>query len=629
MATYIEPKTDWEPNDYITPQDYNRIKNNLVYLNDMFNEQYPNPYAFNPGADIGVDEWFKASKWNMFEECVEKFQRTGFIYTFGERSYYKDNGHLPNYNQLNRLEKCIEAYQRISIPVESVEILPSGNVTVIIGQTTQLTAHVLPENATDKTVTWSIESGSEHASIDQNGLLTGISLGNVTVKLMSNMDNTKVTTKTVLVDIIHVSSIQILPADASAVNVGDTLQLTANVLPNDATDPSVTWSIESGSEHATITQTGLLTGISEGNIVVKVTSNSDNDITATKNIAVNVVHVTSVTLSQSSLIIGRSSTATLTATVLPANATNKSVTWSSSDTSVATVSNGVVTSLSTSGTCTITVTTTDGNKTATCSVNVIIQSTGTYYTYPTDGRLPLDFILVQHNRYAQGGEAPSDILMSKYVLNSPTSYSPRNNILYKNSAMDTKLRSIYSTNFSSMFKERLEEFTNGFEFMVASVMSSTVTQWTAEGLPICASSAFDLGILNENDCEVENQNGTLVPIYSECTYLQQYPNLRETKAYPSSNYNQLFFLSTMGINANGSKTIYRYDEGEDLYLMRDNATIASQYFRISVVIDPNAKVYRTPQSDGAYVLDFNELSTSIAIKDLPLGTTIRDVPYEF
>ena len=103
---YIEPKTDWEPSDYITPADYNRIKNNLVYINDLFNEMYEE-YVFEPGEDIGIDEWFRASKFNMFEDCVENFQRSGTVITFGERSYYSDNGHLPNYNKINRLEKCI------------------------------------------------------------------------------------------------------------------------------------------------------------------------------------------------------------------------------------------------------------------------------------------------------------------------------------------------------------------------------------------------------------------------------------------------------------------------------------------------------------------------------------------
>ena len=81
------------------------------------------------------------------------------------------------------------------------------------------------------------------------------------------------------------------------------------------------------------------------------------------------VNVTSVTLNKSSLTLNVGDTSTLSATVYPTNATDKSVTWSSNNTSVATVSNGIV-SANAAGTATITVKTSDGNKTATCNVTV-------------------------------------------------------------------------------------------------------------------------------------------------------------------------------------------------------------------------------------------------------------------
>ena len=84
----------------------------------------------------------------------------------------------------------------------------------------------------------------------------------------------------------------------------------------------------------------------------------------------NVVSVTGVTLNKTSLTLNKGASETLTATVSPSNATNKSVTWSSSNTSVATVdSNGKVTAVS-AGTATVTVKTNDGGKTATCAVTV-------------------------------------------------------------------------------------------------------------------------------------------------------------------------------------------------------------------------------------------------------------------
>jgi len=89
--------------------------------------------------------------------------------------------------------------------------------------------------------------------------------------------------------------------------------------------------------------------------------------------------VTNVTLSQTSLSLAVGSSATLTATVDPSNAANKTVTWSSSNANVAAVNNGLVTALA-AGNATITVTTADGGKTATCAVTVTNGGDGNTFT---------------------------------------------------------------------------------------------------------------------------------------------------------------------------------------------------------------------------------------------------------
>ena len=153
---------------------------------------------------------------------------------------------------------------------------------------------------------------------------------------------------------------------------GGTAQLTATVLPETATNRNVTWSSNAPGV-ATVNSSGKVTAVSAGTATITVTT-ADGGYKDTCPVTVTAatVPVTGVTLSQTqaSLYYNRTpNTLTLTATVAPDNATNKAVTWTSSDTSVATVENGVVTAVA-PGTATITVTTADGGFTATCAVTV-------------------------------------------------------------------------------------------------------------------------------------------------------------------------------------------------------------------------------------------------------------------
>ena len=167
---------------------------------------------------------------------------------------------------------------------------------------------------------------------------------------------------------IPVTGVSVTPT-AGSVTVGQTLTLTASVAPADATNKAVTWSSSSDSI-ATVSDEGVVTGVAEGDATITVTT-EDGGFTATCNVTVEAatVAVTGVTVSPTSDSITVGETLTLTATVAPENATNKTVTWSTSEATVATVEDGVVTGVS-AGNATITVTTEDGGFTATCDVTV-------------------------------------------------------------------------------------------------------------------------------------------------------------------------------------------------------------------------------------------------------------------
>lgn len=149
---------------------------------------------------------------------------------------------------------------------------------------------------------------------------------------------------------------------------GDSQNLTATISPSDADNTKVLW-ISSNSSVATVAE-GVVTAVKAGKATITAKSD-DGGKTATCEVTVvaKAILVESVSLDKTSLELKEGEEVSLTATVKPDNATNKNVTWSSSNETVASVIDGKVTALK-SGETTITVTTEDGAKTAECKITV-------------------------------------------------------------------------------------------------------------------------------------------------------------------------------------------------------------------------------------------------------------------
>ena len=148
---------------------------------------------------------------------------------------------------------------------------------------------------------------------------------------------------------------------------GDRLTLTATVTPENASNKKVIWT-SSVPAVATVNN-GEVQALAEGTTMITATT-EDGSFTATCNITVEPkVTVTGVSLNRTNETIMVGVTLLLQETIVPENASNKNVTWTSSDPTVATVENGIVEAIK-EGTTTITATTEEGNKTATCSITV-------------------------------------------------------------------------------------------------------------------------------------------------------------------------------------------------------------------------------------------------------------------
>ena len=250
-------------------------------------------------------------------------------------------------------------------PVTGVT-LDKSSATLTEGDELTLTATVNPDNATNKNVTWS-SSNSSVASVS-NGKVTALKAGKATITVKTD-DGGKTATCEVTVNakVYPVTSVT-LDKSSATLTEGDELTLTATVNPDNATNKNVTWS--SSDNTVASVSNGRVTALKAGKATI-IVKTDDGGKTATCEVTVNakVYPVTSVTLDKSSATLTEGDDLTLTATVNPDNATNKNVTWSSSDDAVASVSNGKVTALK-AGKATITVKTDDGGKIATCEVTV-------------------------------------------------------------------------------------------------------------------------------------------------------------------------------------------------------------------------------------------------------------------
>jgi uncharacterized protein YjdB len=181
----------------------------------------------------------------------------------------------------------------ISVPVAL--LVGGATTTMVNGATMQMSAAVLPANAANKTVTWS-ETGP--ATIDANGLLTATGVGTVIVTATANDGSGVTGTETITVTPIQVTGNTVTGAGGaiSVVN-GETLRMSATVLPSNAATQAVTWSVTAGTGTATIDPaSGLLTAVTPGTVIVTATANDGSGIVGTETITVTPILVTSITV---------------------------------------------------------------------------------------------------------------------------------------------------------------------------------------------------------------------------------------------------------------------------------------------------------------------------------------------
>jgi len=253
------------------------------------------------------------------------------------------------------------------VEVTKVTVTPSS-ANLKVGEKITLSVEILPENSTYKWTSWS--SSNKKVATVSNGTVTAVGVGTAVITVNSDgvkaKCNITVTAKTVAITGIKLSH------TTARLKEGESFTLKATLQPSGA-GGNITWS-SSNKNIATVDSNGKVKAIKAGevNIIAKAGGKEAKCVLTVTTQKASAVNVTSVKLDRSSADISVGSTIVLKATVEPSNATEKTVKWSSSNTSVATVdANGAVTA-NASGSAVITASC--GGKEAKCTINVLSGS---------------------------------------------------------------------------------------------------------------------------------------------------------------------------------------------------------------------------------------------------------------
>ena len=299
--------------------------------------------------------------WVSSDENIAKVDENGVVTATGlGRAYI----YATKEDTIELYDYCIVDVVE-DIPVNSIS-LDFSTLALKTGEEHQFIPTVEPENALDKTVTWT-SSDETIATVNENGLVTAKSAGTVVITATSNYDPTISSTCHIIVTdpIYKVKSITITGMPKT-IKPNSNFTLTAIVLPSNATNNKVTWQ-SSNTKYATVNSRGSVSIKSAGagkTVKITATAKDGSNVKKTVTLKISKIPVKKITLKVSSTKVIAGKSIKIKATVSPSNATTKKLKWSSSNTKYATVTSSGVVKTKKSGkgkTVKITAKTTDGS----------------------------------------------------------------------------------------------------------------------------------------------------------------------------------------------------------------------------------------------------------------------------
>ena len=255
---------------------------------------------------------------------------------------------------------------KVYVPVVSVS-LSDSSVALSVGGSVSVSATVYPACAMYPDVTWSADDESV-ASVDGSGEIRALRVGSTVVRGEADGVSSSLTVNVSPAAPVGVTGVS-LSAHVVSVALYGSQQLTATVNPSNATNKTLFWS-SSDSQVATVDQSGKVTALALGSATIMVTTYDGGHTDSCRIDVIDWMPVTSVSLTKTVSTLASTGVETLIATINPATASNKTLTWSSSDIGVVMVNTAGQVSAVGPGVATVTVTTNDGGKTANCVYTV-------------------------------------------------------------------------------------------------------------------------------------------------------------------------------------------------------------------------------------------------------------------
>ena len=316
---------------------------------------------------VGIGSGMKQINYYAFANC----EKLTDVYCYADVTCITDSyafrGSYIEYATLHVPAGSIDAYKAKKPWSEFMNIvkitgkvkLNKSELSLQIGKTETLTPKFSPISYPDKSVTWK-SSDTKVATVTSAGKVKGIKAGTATITCTSKATGTKAACKVTVGNIT-------LNKSKVGLEKGKTVTLKATVTPSSLADKSVKWK-SSDKSVATVTSKGKVKGVKYGTATITCTSVATGLSTTCK---VTVGHVK---LDKSEASVKKGKTVTLKATVYPTSLKDKSVTWESSNTAVATVTSAGKVKGVKAGTVTITCTSNATGLSATCTVKVTASS---------------------------------------------------------------------------------------------------------------------------------------------------------------------------------------------------------------------------------------------------------------